>query len=341
MCTRVLYQGSEDLVITARSMDWIDDMNTSLVILPPDTKYISSLGDNPLSWTSKYGSVSTFVYNIGSADGMNEKGLVANLLYLAESEYGHNSEAKDLSILQWLQLSLDLFATVAEAVDFFQSNKINIITGSLPNGKAGSVHLSLSDASGDSAIFEYIDGKLCIHHSREYTVMTNSPRYEEQLALCRYWKNINGTTFLPGSVSAADRFVRASFFLNAIPKTIAPNYITLVPGQLYHRQALASMFGVIRAVGVPLGIHDPEKPNLSSTIYRTVSDHKNLVYYFESATVPSAFWVKLNNINFDKINSPLILENAQNLIHSGEVPLEQFIDYKYPTAEEVRKVISL
>lgn len=49
--------------------------------------------------------------------------------------------------------------------------------------------------------------------------MTNSPIFDQQLALNDYWKNIGGTTFLPGTNRAADRFVRASFYINAIPKT--------------------------------------------------------------------------------------------------------------------------
>ena len=37
----------------------------------------------------------------------------------------------------------------------------------------------------------------------------------------------------------------------------------------------------MRAVSVPLGITTPNEPNISSTLWRTVSDQKNLVYYFE------------------------------------------------------------
>ncbi len=40
-----------------------------------------------------------------------------------------------------------------------------------PTGEPGTVHLAISDESGDSAIFEYIDGKLVIHHGRQYQVM--------------------------------------------------------------------------------------------------------------------------------------------------------------------------
>ena len=69
--------------------------------------------------------------------------------------------------------------------------------------------VSISDATGDSAIFEYIKGKLIIHHAKQYQVMTNSPSFDEQLALNKYWEAIGGQTFLPGTSRAADRFARA------------------------------------------------------------------------------------------------------------------------------------
>ena len=73
--------------------------------------------DSP-KWTSKYGSVVTSVYNIATADGMNEKGLVMNMLYLAESDYGGTKKGHPpLSVSVWGQYALDNFSTVNEAVD--------------------------------------------------------------------------------------------------------------------------------------------------------------------------------------------------------------------------------
>ena len=60
-------------------------------------------GENTPRWTSKYGSVIAAGYDIGSADGMNEAGLVANLLYLAESDYGEPGGKPVLSISLWAQ----------------------------------------------------------------------------------------------------------------------------------------------------------------------------------------------------------------------------------------------
>jgi penicillin V acylase-like amidase (Ntn superfamily) len=89
-------------------------------------------------------------------------------------------------------------------------------------GKGAQLHLAVSDPTGDSAIFEYLGGKLVIHHDRKYQVMTNSPSFDQQLAIETYWSGVNPLAFLPGSISAADRFVRASFLINAIPKQSDP-----------------------------------------------------------------------------------------------------------------------
>ena len=45
---------------------------------------------------------------------------------------------------------------------------------------------------GDSAIFEFIGGQLKIHHGWHDTVMTNSPPFDDQLALDAYWREIGG-----------------------------------------------------------------------------------------------------------------------------------------------------
>ncbi len=66
-------------------MDWVEDMQTNLWAFPRGMKRNGGLSSGSLEWTSKYGSIVASVYEGGSADGMNEKGLVANMLYLAES----------------------------------------------------------------------------------------------------------------------------------------------------------------------------------------------------------------------------------------------------------------
>lgn len=285
-CSRAVYLGPNGQIVTGRSMDWREDMQTNLWIFPRGQQRHGSAGENSLRWTSRYGSVIASAYEGGTADGLNERGLMANLLYLVETEFPPADDRPAISLSLWTQYVLDQFGTVAEAVAELRQEKFRVVPLEAPNGAAGTVHLSLSDATGDSAILEYLGGKLVIHHSREYQVMTNSPIYEQQLALNAYWQQIGGTVMLPGTNRAADRFVRASFYINAIPKTDDP------------REAVAGVFSVMRNVSVPRGISTPNQPNISSTIWRTVADHKQLVYFFEDTARPGVIWVRLKQLDF-------------------------------------------
>lgn len=289
-CTRFVYLGNNNLNMTARSMDWAEEIGTNLWIMPRGIQRSGEAGPNSVKWTAKYGSVIASAYDISTADGMNEAGLVANVLWLAESEYPkYDGKKPGLSISTWAQYLLDQFATVDEAVKHLESEPFTLVTDEVPGqNRKATLHLSISDASGDSAIIEYINGKQVIHHSREFQVMTNSPTFQKQLALNAYWKEIGGTVMLPGTNRAADRFARAAFYVNAIPKS----------EDLF--EATASVFSVIRNVSVPYGIATPGQPNIASTRWRTVADQKNLTYYFDSALTPNVFWVNLKKIDFSK-----------------------------------------
>lgn len=287
-CTRLVYLGPNDNVITARSMDWKNDVASNLWIFPRGMKRNGMAGPNSLEWTSKYGSVIASGYDVSTTDGVNEAGLAANVLWLVESEYPKFDQSKPgLTIAAWAQYVLDNFATVQEAVTALEAEPFTIVTDNVPGeDRLTTLHLSMSDATGDSAIVEYIDGRQVIHHDRKYQVMTNSPIFEEQIALNEYWRQIGGTVFLPGTNRASDRFARASFYVDAIPKDENPN------------RALASVFSVIRNVSVPFGITTPSEPNISSTRWRSVVDHKRKLYFFESALTPNTFWVDLKTIDF-------------------------------------------
>ncbi|UYN96847.1 MAG: linear amide C-N hydrolase [Enhydrobacter sp.] len=287
-CTRLVYLGARGDVITARSMDWKSEIGSNLWIFPRGMARNGEAGPNSLKWTSKYGSVIVSGYDISTTDGLNEAGLAANVLWLVESKYPvPDGSRPPLTIAAWAQWVLDNFATVQEAVEALRKEPFVIVTDAVPGeSRLATLHLSISDATGDSAIVEYIDGRQVIHHGRQYQVMTNSPTFDQQLALVSYWKEIGGTVMLPGTNRAADRFARASFYVNAVPKSEDPVV------------ALASVFSIIRNVSVPFGISTPEEPNISSTRWRTVADHKRRLYFFESALTPNTFWVDLNQVDF-------------------------------------------
>lgn len=290
-CTRAVYFGKEGQTVTGRTMDWfVSDMDTNMWLYPRGMQRTSNT-KTPVKWQSKYGSVAVTIYEGAAADGMNEKGLVANLLYLAEAKYpAATAEDKrpTLSVAAWVQYVIDNYATTAEAVAGLRKEEFRMVPIESPTGEPGTVHLSISDASGDSAIFEYIDGQLKIHHGREFQVMTNSPTFDQQLSLAKYWESIGGATMLPGTNRASDRFARASFYINETTQTADP------------RKAVAAVFSVMRNVSVPIGIKVPGKPNIADTLWITVSDQKNKVYYFQDTNGPSILWVDLNKLDFNE-----------------------------------------
>ena len=67
----------------------------------------------------------------------------------------------------------------------------------MPNGSASTLHLAITDETGNTAVLEYLDGNLSIHEGKEFQVMTNSPRYDYQLAINDYWKEVGGLQMLP------------------------------------------------------------------------------------------------------------------------------------------------
>ncbi|TVQ40669.1 MAG: linear amide C-N hydrolase [Wenzhouxiangella sp.] len=289
-CTRVVYLGPEERILTGRSMDWKLPMTSNLWVLPRGISRDGAAGPRSASWTAEYGSLVVTGYDIATADGMNEAGLVVNLLWEVEATYPEDDGLTPLiSLSVFPQYLLDRYASVAEAVADLEESPVLVAGGEVPigpPGRAATVHVSLSDASGDSAIIEFVDGDMVIHHSRDYQVMTNEPTYDRQLAILEYWQNVNPREFLPGTVRASDRFVRAHFYINAVVQSADP------------RVAAASVFSVIRQTSVPWGISVADAPNLSTTRWRVVSDHKDRRYYVESVLSPSVFWVDLDQLDF-------------------------------------------
>lgn len=288
MCSRIQWTAEGQPVLVGRNMDWTARMGTKLYAMPKGIERDGLVEENPVRWTSKYGSVVSLVWDCATADGLNEAGLCANLLYLAEAHYGERDPSRPgLSIALWGQYFLDTCATVAEAVEAIKSLQIQPIELIHKGEKVDApLHLSLSDAGGDSAVIEILDGQPHIHHGPQYTVLTNSPPYEDQLVLLKQYEGLGGKKPIPGTMEAEDRFARGAFYLTQLPDD---------PGS--YQAAVAGVLSVIRNMATPLGANDPVRPNISATIWRTIGDCTNKRYYFEFSDMPNVVWTDLDNLN--------------------------------------------
>ena len=319
-CSRVLWADNGKAVLVGRNMDWPGRTDIALWALPRGIQREGVPGKNPLVWRAKYSSLVTASYekgNGGVTDGVNEKGLAANMLWLSESDYGKRDESvPGLSVALWAQYVLDNFATVDEVVRAFDNTQFQLVEQIIPRTSptAGtkmmpaSLHLSLADKSGDSAIIEYIDGKPVIYHDKNYTIMTNSPTFDKQEANLQQYQGFGGDKPLPGSGDAADRFVRAAYYMKYLPK----------PESL--REAIAGIFSVTRNASQPFKIStDANNPFVSSTIWRTVADLTYGYYYFESTVSPSIIWADFSAFDLKEGAPAMKLDLAGDPDYSGNV----------------------
>ena len=135
-CARILWNDNGFAVMTGRTMDWPESTEPVLTLLPrgmarnggmagPETV----VAENPAIWTSKYGSLITTVYGIGTADGFNEKGLAVHLLYLRAADFGPRDPSKPgVQAGLWGQYVLDNAATVAEAPALLETIQPVLVT---------------------------------------------------------------------------------------------------------------------------------------------------------------------------------------------------------------------
>ena len=125
--------------------------------------------DNPAQWVSKYGSITFNQYGREfPLGGMNEAGLVIEVMWLEQTEYPQPDSRKGLSTLQWLQYQLDNFSTADEVIT--TNEAIRITQGATP------LHFLVCDRTGKAATIEFLEGDMVVHTGSNLPVsaLTNS-----------------------------------------------------------------------------------------------------------------------------------------------------------------------
>jgi len=159
----------EEVLITGKSYDW--DIGHGLVIVNPRRleKSFDIFGrGTDDTWISKYGSVTFNQYGRDlPQSGMNEAGLVIEVLWLNETSFPPDDARQDLDVSRWIQYQLDTAASVDDVINSFERIQIrsNI-----------TVHYFISDRSGNAATVEFVEGKRIIHSGNTLPVsaITNS-----------------------------------------------------------------------------------------------------------------------------------------------------------------------
>jgi penicillin V acylase-like amidase (Ntn superfamily) len=312
MCSRILWNTNQLAVVVSRTMDWPGGTDPKIAVFPRGVMRNGSLIDGfvavagyPANWTSRYGSMVTTAFSMGAADGFNECGLGAHLLYLKAADFGPRDASRPgLQATLWAQFVLDNAATVEEALAVLETVQLVLAE---PRGYKTTVHLAIEDSRGDSAIIEYVGGKPVTHHGDKYRIMTNDPIYDKQLELLKKLdlSKPSSSMPLPGNVRATDRFQRAAY------------YAALLPEPKNEREAIAAVLAIARNVSIPFGA-PYAGVGIYNTEYRTAINLSKKRYFFELSTSPNVIWVDLSKFDLSR-GSPVMMLNPDNVELSGNV----------------------
>jgi len=192
--TFMLERGGERVV--GKSYDW--HMGQGLVMINKRGVAKQSLpgnaGDRPTRWVSRHASVTFNQYGRELPNGgMNDAGLVVEVMWLDDSVYEKPDQRPSLNELQWIQYHLDTHGSVAEMVAAAAQQRVSPLYAA--------VHYLACDKTGACAAFEYLAGKLVVTPGAK--TLTNHS-YAESVAWAAKQRDV------PRGMGSLERFARAS-----------------------------------------------------------------------------------------------------------------------------------
>jgi choloylglycine hydrolase len=205
-CTTFCF-GDKSQIVFGRNYDW-DIGNGMLMINKRGMSKTAMLQDDekPAKWISKYGSLTFNQYGREfPTGGMNEKGLVVELMMLNESEYPEQDRRPVVGCLEWIQYQLDNSTSIADVIQKSQAIRIS---------SRVKLHFLVSERSGACITVEFLNGRFTPHYGTNLpvAVLTNDT-YDRSLAYLRTLVGFGGTSPIPSGQGSLERFGRAATLL--------------------------------------------------------------------------------------------------------------------------------
>ncbi|MEO6254905.1 MAG: linear amide C-N hydrolase [Ferruginibacter sp.] len=199
-------------IVFGRNYDWITGagmVNTNQRGLFKTS--MRSGNATTISWISAYGSITFNQYGKEfPTGGMNEKGLVVELMWLDGTKYPADDGRPVVGVLQWIQYQLDNAATTAEVIS--SDIKLRI------NESATPIHYLVADAGGHVATVEFLDGKMIVHQDKDlpFPVLTNDT-YASSVQTAK--PIVEKKTSISLNNNSLDRFVKACSMVKKFTET--------------------------------------------------------------------------------------------------------------------------
>lgn len=207
-CTTFFINKNGQLVF-GRNYDWMTGNGMVCTNLRGLSKTSDKTSDGEtISWVSKYGSITFNQYGKEfPTGGMNEKGLVVELMWLDGTEYPVADKRPAVGVLQWIQYQLDNCSTIDELIATDKMIRI-ASKGTTP------LHYLVADSLGNAATIEFFRGKMTVHKGKDlsFPVLTNDT-YESSVEYASRRLSNTGNNYF--STNSLDRFAEACNMVKA------------------------------------------------------------------------------------------------------------------------------
>ncbi|CAN5192335.1 choloylglycine hydrolase family protein [soil metagenome] len=318
-CTGIRLKAADGTYVHARTLEFATNLKSDVIVVPRGFARSGTTPDGKpgIKWTAKYASIGANGVGLPYIfDGVNEKGLAAGLFYFPTSA-GYNayiaSDAPN-TLAPWQLGSwiLENFASVAEV----KSNMDKVVVPAVVFqdwGFAPEVHYSIQDTSGQSAVIEYVGGKL--HwYDNELGVITNSPTFDWHLTNLRNYLNFSvnnapsvslgpltlkpfgqgsGMLGMPGDFTPPSRFVRAVAFTQSAFPAKTNDEVVL---QAFH---ILNNFDIPRGSAREQGTDSHGNQMADYTQWTSAKDLKAKRFYFRTFRDSQIRMVELGKFNLD------------------------------------------
>lgn len=314
-CTGFFIKAKDGGVAYARSLEFVQDVQSTLTIVPRGTAFAGETPDgaNGLKWKTKYGFVGMDAF--GSAkllDGMNEKGLLVAMFYFPGffdlPAYAPEKAATSIAASQLSSWLLGNFASVDEVRRGL--GQVNLVPTVLKEmGISPPGHFLVLDASGAAIVVEPVKNGVMVHDNPAH-VITNAPSFDWHLTNLRQYVKLSnenvdpamlgqfkvaplgsgsGMVGVPGDITPPSRFVRAAYYVNQLPEQ------ETVEKALNTGMRLLKYFFITEGmVAVSKDGHE-----LEYTQWETYADLKNLRYYFTTYDNINIRELDIKKLNFE------------------------------------------
>jgi choloylglycine hydrolase len=302
-CTTFLLNKNGQLAF-GRNYDWLTGAGMVYNNLRGLAKTSLSPEGSSTSWVSKYGSVTFNQYGKEfPTGGMNEKGLVVELMWLSGSEYPKPDNRSSMMVLQWVQYQLDNCSTIEEVIATDAKVRISQ-TGNPP------LHYLVADAKGNAATIEFLNGKTVVHKGSDLSipVLTNTD-YATSAKMAKEAQtnsSVKSEVFNDNSLS---RFANACSMVNTFQQTDVKKPI------------VDYAFDILNKVS-----------QRNFTVWSIVYDITNKAVYFKTSASPQVKSLSFNEVKFDCI-SPL-LSFDMNQSFKGNIS-KQFVPFTKEANEKL------